>query len=187
MAQHTRTITADELFRMPDDGFHRYKLVKGRLLTMSPAGGLHGLVSSRLHAAVFAHVDEHRLGVVVSADTGFKLESDPDTVRAPDVAFVTRERIPPDGIPEAFWQCAPDLAVDVLSPSDRRSDVNEKIAQYVRLGVKVVWFVEPSPRRVTVFRPDRPAQVLREANTLEGGELLPGFRYPLSRLFTFTL
>jgi Uma2 family endonuclease len=187
MAEETRTLTADDLWHLPDDGFHRYELVEGRLLTMTPAGGLHGLVTSRLHAAVFTHVDERRLGVVMSADTGFKLESDPDTVRAPDVAFIARDRIPAGGIPKAFWQCAPDLAVEVMSPSDRRSDVNEKISQYLRLGVKVVWFVEPSPRRVTIFRPGESPRILGETDTLDGGDVLPGFRYPLSRLFTFDL
>jgi Uma2 family endonuclease len=121
------------------------------------------------------------------ADTGFKLESDPDTVRAPDVAFIARDRIPAGGVPKAFWQYAPDLAAEVLSPSDRRSEVNEKISQYLRLGVKVVWFVEPSPRRVTIFRPGEPPQILGETDTLDGGDLLPGFCYPLARLFTFDL
>jgi Uma2 family endonuclease len=187
MAQDTRLLTADELFEMRDDGFHRYELVDGRLLTMTPAGGLHGLVGGRLFSALFAYVDDHRLGVVMPADTGFKLESDPDTVRAPDVSFISRGRIPEEGVPRAFWLCAPDLAVEVLSPSDRRADVNSKIAQYLRLGVKVVWLVEPSPRRVTVFRPGEPPQVLGETDALDAGDLLPGFRYPLSRLFTADL
>ena len=185
MSQQTRTVTAEELWGMPDDGYHRYELDRGRLLTMTPAGGLHGLIASRLHVALATHVNEGRLGIVVSADTGFKLESNPDTVRAPDLAFIASDRIPMTGIPEGFWRGAPDLAVEVLSPSDRRSEVNEKIAQYLRLGVKQVWFVEPSPRRVTVHVPDQLPQVLHESDTLDGGELLPGFRYSLSNLFTF--
>jgi Uma2 family endonuclease len=183
MAQETRILTADELFHLPDDGYHRYELVEGRLLTMAPAGSLHGIVASRLHVAVANHVDEHRLGVVMSADTGFKLESDPDTVRAPDVAFIARERIPAGGIPSTFWAGAPDLAIEVLSPTDRRSYVNKKIEQYLRLGVRQIWFVEPSSRRVTIHRPDQAVQVLHESDTLEGADLLPGLRYPLSRLF----
>jgi Uma2 family endonuclease len=187
MAQQTRAVTADELWRMPDDGYHRYELDRGRLLVMTPAGSLHGVVVSRLNAALATHVDAARLGVVMTADTGFTLESDPDTVRAPDVAFIAREQIPAEGIPERFWRGAPDLAVEVLSPGDRRSEVNRKIAQYLQLGVKQVWFVEPSPRRVTVHAPDRPPQVLHESDTLDGGELLPGFHYPLSKLFTVDL
>jgi Uma2 family endonuclease len=183
MAQETRTLTADELFSLPDDGYHRYELDEGRLLTMAPAGSLHGVVANRLNVAVSIHVDEHRLGVVMSADTGFKLESSPDTVRAPDVAFVARERIPAGGIPHTFWAGAPDLAIEVLSPTDRLSEVNKKIEQYLRLGVRQVWFVEPSSRRVTIYRPDQAVQVLHESDTLEGADLLPGFRYPLSQLF----
>lgn len=179
-------LTAADLLQMPDDGYHRYELVEGRLLTMTPAGGEHGLIASRLHIAVGSLVEQARLGVVLSADTGFKLESSPDTVRAPDVAFVARERISRDGVPKAFWQGPPDLAVEVLSPSDRRSEMEQKIAQYLRLGVKEVWFVEPTPRRVTVYRPGQSPLVLHENDTLEC-DLLPGFRYPLSRLFTTEL
>lgn len=185
MAQATRLITADELLHMPDDGFHRYELVEGRLLTMSTAGSRHGVIGNRLAAALTMHVEAERLGVVFAADTGFKLESDPDTVRAPDVSFVSRDRIPPAGIPETYWPGAPDLAVEVMSPSDRRSEINEKIAQYLRLGVREVWFVEPRPRRLTIYRPDRPPVTLHDADTLHGGDLLPEFEYQLSRLFTF--
>lgn len=187
MARGTDTLTADELFRMPDDGFHRYELVEGRLLVMTPAGGLHGAVGVRVTVAISAHVDQHHLGVVVGADTGFILATDPDTVRAPDVAFVSWDRVPADGIPKAFWRCAPDLAVEVLSPTDVRREVDEKIHDYLLHGVKEVWFVEPSARRVTVHRPGQPPQVLNETETLNGGDVLPGFRYPLSRLFVFDL
>jgi Uma2 family endonuclease len=185
MAQETRAITADELFRMPDDGFHKYELVAGKLRTMTPAGSLHGVVGMRLAAAILVHVDQHRLGVVFAADTGFKLASNPDTVRAPDIAFVSRARIPASGIPEAFWLGAPDLAVEVLSPTDVRSEVAEKIEEYIEAGVKQVWFVEPSERRLTIHRPGMRPQVLDEHDTLDGGDLLPGFQYPLSRLFSF--
>jgi Uma2 family endonuclease len=184
MAQEIRTFTADDLLRLPDDGYHRYELVEGRLLTMTPAGGEHGLVAGRIHVALGAYVEQARLGVVVSADTGFKLASRPDTVRAPDVAFVGRERIASTGVPKAFWQGAPDLAVEVLSPSDSRSEMQSRIAQYLRLGVKEVWFVEPAARRLTVHRPHEPPRVLSERDTLDSGELLPGFHYPVARLFT---
>ena len=100
---------------------------------------------------------------------------------------MARDRIPADGIPNAFWRGAPDLAVEVLSPTDVRRDVDEKIEQYLRVGVQQVWFVEPLPRRVTVHRPGQPPRVLDDADTLDGGDLLPGFSYPLSRLFSFDL
>ena len=185
MAQQSRTITADELWCMPDDGYHRYELDRGRLLTMAPAGTLHGAVTFRLGAALVNYVDASRAGVVLGGESGFKLESDPDTVLAPDVAFIARDRIPVGGLPVRFWTGAPDLAVEVLSPSDRRSEVNRKIARYLRLGVKQVWFVEPTARRITVHKPEKTPVVLLEADTLDGGDLLPGFQYQLSRLFNF--
>jgi Uma2 family endonuclease len=185
MARGTDTLTADDLFRMPDDGFHRYELVEGQLVVMTPAGGLHGAVGMRLAIAVGAYVEEHQLGVLVSADTGFILATDPDTVRAPDIGFVSRDRIPADGIPKAFWRCAPDLAVEVLSPTDVGREVDEKIEDYLGHGVRLVWFVEPAARRVTVHRPGLPPLTLDESETLDGGDILPGFHYSLSRLFTF--
>jgi Uma2 family endonuclease len=174
MAQETRAITADELFRMPDDGY-KYELVEGRLRRMTPAGGLHGVVGMRLAGAILAHVDQHQLGVVFAADTGFKLASNPDTVRAPDVAFVSRGRVPTGGIPKAYWPGAPDLAAEVMSPTDLRSEIDEKIEEYVRNGVGVVWFVDPFARRVTVHRSGAPPLVLDETDILDGGDLLPGF------------
>ena len=187
MAREATLLTADDLYRMPDDGVHRYELVEGRLLVMTPAGGLHGAVGMRLAAAVSAHVDQHRLGIVLSADTGFILATDPDTVRAPDIGFVSRGRIPADGIPKAFWRCAPDLAVEVLSPTDVRREVDEKIEDYLRHGVRLVWFVEPAACRVTVHRPGSSPQALDDSATLDGGEVLPGFSYSLSGLFRFDI
>jgi Uma2 family endonuclease len=172
---------------MPDDGYHRYELDRGRLLTMAPAGTLHSAVAVRLGAALLNFVDAAKAGVVLGADAGFKLESDPDTVRAPDVAFIARDRIPADGLSLKFFAGPPDLAVEVLSPTDKRSEVDRKIAQYLRVGVKEVWFVEPVLRRVTVHKPGTPPAVLHEGESLDGGDLLPGFQYALSRLFDFEL
>src|SRR6266700_2318991 len=152
MAQEARAITAEELFRMPDDGY-KYELVAGRLRKMSPPGSLHGVVGMRLAIALGAYVEQHELGVLFAADTGFKLASNPDTVRGPDVAFVARERIPAGGIPTGYWPGAPDLAVEVMSPTDRRSEIDEKIDEYLRSGVRMIWFVEPLARRATVHRP----------------------------------
>src|SRR5206468_4041268 len=184
MAQETRAITADELLHMPDDGY-KYELVAGRLRKMTPAGSLHGVVGMRLAITSGAYVDDQHLGVLFAADTGFKLASNPDTVRAPDIAFVARERIPAGGIPTAYWPGAPDLAVEVLSPTDVRSEVDEKIDEYLRSGVRLVWFVNPFERRVTVHRPGKRPLVLEEHDSVDGGDVLPGFSYPLARLFAF--
>ena len=111
-------VTADELFMMPDDGF-RYELVKGELRRMPPAGSEHGAIGINIALVVAQFVKAHDLGVVFGADTGFKIASNPDTVRAPDLAFVRRERIPAGGVPREFWPGAPDLAVEVISPAIR--------------------------------------------------------------------
>jgi Uma2 family endonuclease len=184
MAQATRAITAEDLFRMPDDGY-RYELVAGRLRKMTPAGGLHGVIGGRLHAALSVYARRRRAGVVCTADTGFRLTSNPDTVRAPDVGFVSRARIPASGFPIGYWNGPPDLAVEVLSPTDRRSEIEEKIEEYLQAGAKQVWFVDPSARRLSVHRPNTVPEILDEADELSGGDLLPGFRYRLSRLFAF--
>ena len=184
MAQETRAITADELLLMPDDGY-KYELVEGRLRKTTPAGSLHGVVGMRLAIALGAYLDDHHLGVLFAADTGFKLATNPDTVRAPDIAFVARERIPAAGIPTAYWPGAPDLAVEVLSPTDVRSEIDEKIDEYLRSGVRLVWFVNPFERRVTVHRRGKRPLVLEERDAVDGDDVLPGFSYPLVRLFAF--
>src|SRR5215208_5068673 len=141
--------TASELFEMPDDGF-RYELVKGELRKMSPAGGEHGGVVYNLTGLLAPHTKD--IGQGFGAETGFKIAADPDTVRAADIAFVRRERIPETGIPHNFWQTSPDLAVEVVSPGDTYSEVNEKVEDWLGAGTRAVWVVDPRRRVVTVYR-----------------------------------
>jgi Uma2 family endonuclease len=177
-----RLVTADELIRMPDDGF-KYELVEGRLVTMTPAGGVHGQLSMRLGTALDIHVEAHDLGVVFPADTGFYLARAPDTVRAPDVSFVRKERIPEGGLPVGYWSGPPDLAVEVVSPNDSMAEVESKVQEYLRKGVQLVWVVFPKKRAVAVYRPGAPSDMLSEDDMLDGGEVVPGFRFPIARLF----
>ena len=120
-------MTAEELFRLPDDNC-RHELVKGELRRMAAAGFRHGAVIMNVAGPLSQHVRTHELGVVCGAETGFALERDPDTVLAPDIAFVRRERILASGLPAAFWEGPPDLAVEVTSPGDTRREVAEKVA-----------------------------------------------------------
>lgn len=175
-------VTADDLFRMPDDGYW-YELVRGRLIKMSPPGALHGVVGIRLQAALYQFVEAQRLGVVLPQDTGFKLASNPDTVRAPDAAFVRRDCIPSTGIPEGYWPGAPDLAVEVRSPNDRRSELWEKADEYLQHGTRLVWVIDPSKCDVVVFRPGVPPVTLASDDELDGDDVVPGFRFRVSRLF----
>ena len=154
-----RAITADEVFHLPDDDY-RYELVQGEVRKMSPAGFDHGVIVANLTGPLRQHVKSHGLGVVCGAETGFKLASDPDTVRAPDVAFVRRERIPASGLPTGFWPGAPDLAVEVLSPGDTLSEVDEKVAAWLSAGTAAVWVVNLSRRTVSIHRAGATARIL---------------------------
>jgi Uma2 family endonuclease len=172
--------TASELFKMPDDGF-RYELVKGELRKMSPAGGEHGAVVYNLSGLLAPHTKV--IGQGFGAETGFKIASDPDTVRAADIAFVRRERIPETGIPKNFWELAPDLVVEVLSPGDTYSEVEEKVEDWLKAGVRAVWLVDSKRRGVTVYRSMTDVTRLSEADELDGGDVVPGFRCKVSEIF----
>ena len=174
--------TADELFMMPDDGF-RYELVKGEVRRMPPAGSEHGAVFMNIGTPLDQFVKTHSLGIVFGAETGFKIASDPDTVRAPDLAFISRERIPAEGIPRGFWPGAPDLAVEVISPGDTYTEVEEKVSDWLSAGTRMVLVLNPRTRMVTVYTSHAKAVRLTEADTLTGGEVLPGFSCQVAALF----
>ena len=175
-------MTAEQLFELPDDG-DRSELVQGEIVRMNPAGGTHGIVALRIGALLSEYVEAHRLGVCFAAETGFILQRDPDTVRAPDVAFVAAGRIPDTGIPSFYWPAAPDLAVEVLSPWDRPADVRRKVDEYFAAGARLVWIVDPAAQTVHVYRSPHDVQVLRDDDELNGDDVLPGFRCVVNRLF----
>ncbi|CAN5269089.1 Uma2 family endonuclease [soil metagenome] len=175
-------VTAEELLRMPDDGF-RYELVGGELRKMTPAGNIHGRVAMNFGTSLNNHVKAYDLGVVYAAETGFKLAGDPDTVRAPDVAFVARERLKAVGEVEGFWLGAPDLAVEVISPGDSYIEVEEKVFDWLEAGTKIVVVVNPRKRSATVYRSLVNITVLTETDVLDGEEVLPGFRLAVQEIF----
>jgi Uma2 family endonuclease len=174
--------TASELYAMPDDGF-RYELVRGELRKMAPSGWEHGLVVVNVTVLVGRHVKTNNLGACSGAETGFKIASDPDTVRAPDLAFVRRERIPEGDPTQKFFEGAPDLAVEVVSPGDSYAEVEEKVEQWLAAGARAVWVLNPKPRSVTVYRSMTDVTRLSEADELDGGEVVPGFRCKVSEIF----
>ena len=182
MATQLGAITAEELLRMPDDGMRR-ELVQGELREMTPAGFRHGTVAGRIHIKLGYFVDEHDLGIVSAAETGFRLASDPDTVRAPDVAFVRRERIEEVGEPKGYWPGAPDLAVEVISPNDRYHEVHDKVLDWLRAGTRMVILADPSSRTLTVYHASREVEILTEDDTLDGGDVVPGWRVRVEQLF----
>jgi len=176
----TKRMTAEEFAVLPDDGW-RWELIEGVPVRTPPPGVKHGRLGRVLVIALDRFVAPRGLGEVLG-DVGVLFERDPDLVRAPDVAFVRAERLPPwsEG---GYLTVPPDLAVEVVSPSDRPAAVAEKIAYYLAHGVPVVWAVDPAPPRVAIHRPGRARLLLGPADTLEGEGPLAGFRLPLSDLF----
>lgn len=181
MTTHT-LVTADELLRMPDDG-KRYELIEGELIEMAPAGLRHGEIAATVALLIGQHVRHNDLGSIFVADPGFFLQHDPDTVRAPDVAFIAKNRLSPEGAPAGFSDTIPDLVVEVVSPSDRAGQVQEKIEQWIEHGVKLVWLVYPECRSITVYRSLSDVHVLHEGDTLTGGPVLPGFSCTVAEIF----
>jgi Uma2 family endonuclease len=169
-----RAMTAQELFDYSHEPF-RTELVAGKLFEMEPAGALHGAVAARVCEVLARHVREHQLGVVFGAETGFHLESDPDTVRAPDASFVSHERIVRTGIPSEFFPGPPDVAFEVTSPRDRRGEVQSKTRSWLAAGTLAVVVIDPRRRSVTIHRPGGSSQVLGEADVLDLDDVLPGF------------
>ena len=174
--------TAEELFLLADDG-SRTELVKGEIVHMTPAGARHGAVTVRIGRLLDEYVEAHGLGVCCGAETGFILRRSPDTVRAPDAAVVVTSHVPATGLPDGFWPCAPDLAVEVASPWDRPADVRIKLGEYFSAGTRLVWLVEPETRTVRIYRSAQDVRVVGTDGHLDGGDVLPGFRCSVQRLF----
>ena len=171
-------VTADQLERlhMPDK---RVELVKGVLIVKEPAGYRHGAVAARLTKVLMDYADAQDLGQVVAAETGFTLATDPDTVRAPDAAFIRCERLP-DPAPAGFARLAPDLVVEVLSPDDRPGEVLAKVADWLSAGTRLVWVVDPARRRARVYRADGSDASVETDGALGGEDVVPGFTCKLS-------
>jgi Uma2 family endonuclease len=182
MAVVRQQVTADELLHMPDDGF-RYELVRGELRQMNPAGNVHGRIAVRITWRLAQHVEENRLGTVYAAETGFRLSSNPDTVRAPDAAFVSQARIEEIGDVEGFWPEAPDLAVEVVSPGDSYAEVEEKVFDWLEAGTKMVVVINPRQRSATVYKSPTNIIALAEADVLKGGDVVPGFELAVREIF----
>ncbi len=179
MVTIAQTISAEQLFEMP--GHEHFDLAEGELVPRLPHGFEHGCIVGDIAATLREFVRTRKLGVVV-VEAGFCVTRHPDTVHSPDVAFVRAERIPPGSV-QAYFDGAPDLAVEVISPSDRASEVIAKAGDWLRFGCKAVWVIDPETKTVTVYS-DRPRTLfLSENDTLTCEELLPGFSLPVSQVF----
>lgn len=175
-------MTADELLMMPDSRWG-YELVRGKLKKYMPAGNLHGIIASKIGRIIGNFVEENDLGVVVAAETGFKIFQNPDTVRAPDSAFIGKEKLAKHGITQKFFPDAPDLAVEVVSPSDKKKEIEEKIQDYLKAGVGLIWIIYPRKQLIAVYRQSKIVSILFETDELEGEDVLPNFRFPVGKIF----
>jgi Uma2 family endonuclease len=180
MAATGTLMTAEELLNAPELG--RCELVRGELVMMSPAGFDHGRIALTIGRLLGNFVSQHALGVVLSAETGFQIAHDPDTVRAPDAAFVRSDRVPPTGM-FGFFRGPPDLAVEVLSPGDRASEVNAKVQDWLDAGCQLVWVADPRTRIVTAYRSRREVAVFATGDILTAGDVVPGFSIPVGEIF----
>lgn len=176
-----RVLTAEDLYELPVDDL-RTELVGGNLVCEPPAGFDHGVRAGEIGYHLRRFIEDHPLGVVCGAETGFVLSRDPDTVRAPDAAFVSRERAERSTEPERFFEGAPDLAAEVVSPGDSRREVEEKVHDYLAAGTRLVWVIDPRRRTVTVYRPGAAPRILSPSDLVEGHDVLPGFSLRVSRL-----
>ncbi|MHC5068862.1 MAG: Uma2 family endonuclease [Planctomycetota bacterium] len=180
MADTQRIKTAQELLDMPADEYS-YELIHGELRRMSKPGARHGMIAMRLGGWLFDHVEKNDLGLVLAAETGFQLEH--DHVRAPDVAFIRKERIDERGIPVRHWPGAPDLAIEVLSPNDTYSYMQEKACDWIGCGARMVLVVDTEKRLVSVYRSRHEVRVLTVDEAIDGGDTVPGWRVEIRELF----
>ena len=175
-------LTAEEFAALPEDPEGQHDLIRGVVGVREPRPSVwHGWIQGKIHHLLYNYVAPRKLGMVATGP-GFVLERRPDTVRAPDVCFVVAKRIPSDNTPP-FLDGAPDLAVEVLSPSNTKREVAEKVALYLATGARLVWVVNPKTQTINVHRPDRDAELLKVGDQLSGHDVLPGFECPVAEIF----
>jgi Uma2 family endonuclease len=180
-ANEARRMTETELAGLPDDGY-KYELAEGFLLSEPPPAPRHGRLQARLTYLLQAHLDRVRLGSTYT-ETGFVLSRDPDTVRCPDVAFVAQARIDAHLDDLRCFEGAPDLAVEILAPSNRQAEIHAKVADYLAAGARLVWIVDPGTRSVTTYRNLLAPRMKREQDALSGEDVLPGFEIAVGAIF----
>jgi Uma2 family endonuclease len=178
-----KLLTAEEFAKLPNpaDG-SKQELVRGEVVTMPPPGFLHGLVQVNIAVLLKVFAQQHKLGRV-TVESGQIVEDGPDTVRGPDVAFWSYDRLPADHVPVVYANVSADLVVEVRSPSNTDERMTRKVREYVASGTRMVWVVDPDDRTVTVYRGPGNGTVLWEDATITGEDVLPGFGCPVADFF----
>lgn len=178
----TRLITGTELLAMGDIG--PCELIDGVIVRMSPTGGVHGFLESRLNRRLGTFVEDTEAGWCLVGEIGVYIRHDPDRIRGADLAFWSHAKLP-DGPPPGFVEMAPDLVVAILSPSDRWADMRQKIADYFSIGVGTLWVVDPEEQTIFVYSSASQRTALHSGDTLVGTGPLTGFTLPVAELFAF--
>lgn len=183
MSTATKLLTAEEFAKLPNpaDG-SKQELVRGEVVTMPPPGFIHGIVQNNVSFSLTAYARQTKSGRV-TVESGVVTERDEDTVRGPDVAYWSYERLPADQVPEGYANVAPDLCVEVLSPSNTEQRTTRKVAEYFACGARMVWVVDPEERTVTIYRKPGEGRVLWEDAAITGEDVLPGFSCALTEFF----
>ena len=178
----TRPITADELLTMHSEG-KRGELIRGVFCPTMPAGIRHGRIAMKLGHLLLMSIGDSGSGTVVGTDSGVQLEWGPDTVREPDIAYFSKERMPLDEDVPGYAQVPPDIVVEIASPSDSANAVTDKARMWIGAGVRLVWVLWPETRMIDVHRPGEQTVTLRETDTLTGSDILPQFTCPVKDIF----
>jgi Uma2 family endonuclease len=173
-------LTAEQLLDVRIPG-KRVELVRGRVVVKEPPGYLHADITARLAKHLMDHTEAHELGRILIGDAGFKIAASPDTVRGPDIAFIQRDRVPHPR-PTGYAPLAPDLVVEVLSPSDRPGEVLAKVGDWLEAGTRLVWVIDPGRRAARVYRHDGTEAALTSEDALDGEDVLTGFSCLLASL-----
>lgn len=176
-------MTVEDLWELPEKSGVRLELVDGKLIESPPLGALAGMVSGHVWGLIDDFVRSKHSGLTFVGHLGFVLGRDPGRLRIPDVSFVSRDRVPADGLPEGFWPGPPDLAVEIVSPHDRAEDVRAKVSNYLDAGTRTVWVLWPRDQSVTVYQAGGQVKDLGPRDELDGGDVLPGFRVQVADLF----
>ena len=182
MVTTARPMTAEELLDLPDDGF-RYELIRGKLRKRLPAGQTHGEYASNINISLGGYVKANHLGKTYIAYTGYILATDSVHVLAPDLAFISNDRLSEIGESDGFAQGAPDVAVEIISPNDRYTDVEEKVEDWLNAGCSAVIVVNPRRRTANLHRSPTDMTTLTESDTLELDDIVPGWRMPVKDIF----
>jgi Uma2 family endonuclease len=176
-----RLITAEEFLLLPPTERQR-ELVRGEVVETMPPNARHGRLAVKIAVRLETWSEQGKHGVV-GVESGFTLSKNPDVVRFPDVYFIRAERVPPTGVPDAFWTIAPNLAVEVVSPSESAADVQEKVRDYLQAGTPLMWVIYPRSEQVVVHTTDGVARTLSGDDLLASSDVLPGFGCTVRQIF----